>query len=596
MDDGTSPRPAGYDSGESGRRFVTLHYLLGMRFRSLSLQLPMVGALITLAVVSSAAQASVESFTPAVQATVVGATEGGQIYVTGGSNMVYRYGSDFALLGSFGGFGTEAGKLGAPVAIEERSDGSIFVADLDYNNFPAQEFSASGTPVRTFGICCNGQAQDVALVGADVDILRTGGTVERYQADGTLIGSFSAYTGAEGAHMAVSPSNGNLYVVGRISQQIREYTPVGSLVTSWNAGLGDGVATNGIAIDPAGGVYVAGRTMIRKFDSEGEALATHDTGGYLSDIAIKNGKLYLAQSQTVARVDIGVPIVSVSASSLTPFVGQSVTLSATTAVPFGAVARYQWDLDGDGRYETDTGTTPVATLAAALPLGSRTIGLRATAGGGASTVVTLTVAVVNPPDVGVPAPPVPPGPGGPSAPPPPPNGPIGVSIDSGARYTNSARVMVRLVWPRGAKSALLSNDGGFGGAHSMALAPSVPWTLDSSGPERLPKTVYVRFEGAPPNYTDDVILDQTAPAIDSVSLTASQPAKASVAAAKRRRYVMRLKAHDKTSGVDMVQVATVKSRPARAVKYSSRVAISTRPRYVRVRDRAGNLSKWRNVR
>src|SRR4029077_13816758 len=42
--------------------------------------------------------------------------------------------------------------------------------------------------------------------------------------------------------------------------------------------------------------------------------------------------------------------------------GQQVTLDGSASSdPDGTVAKYEWDLDGNGSYETSTGTNPVAT-------------------------------------------------------------------------------------------------------------------------------------------------------------------------------------------------------------------------------------------
>ncbi|HEY4093950.1 MAG TPA: PKD domain-containing protein [Baekduia sp.] len=552
------------------------------------------------AMAPAGAMAATQSFEPPVQATVVG-VGGGQVYLTGGGNKVYRYGTDFTPLGSFGGFGTDAGEFGSPVAIDVGDDGEVFVADLDYNNFPGQEFTADGTPVRTFDTCCHGQALDVALVGDEVDILGNGGAVARYQADGTYVSSFTAYSGSESASMAASPLNGDLYVVGRISQDVREYTPTGTLVRTWNADFGDGVATAGIAVDPAGDVYVAGSSTVKRFGPTGTPAGSYTSDVQMSDIAIDGAELYLAQSFRVTRVDIGVPQVSLAASRAVAGPGESVTLSATASVPFGTVARYEWDLDGDGTFETDTGTDPVATFSRATPGGPYSLRVRVTADGGATATAETSVTVMSP---GLPPAPTPPGPAGPAlptpptapTPPAPPRGRVGVSINGGAQYTNNPHVTVNVVWPWGATTALLSNDGGFRATSTLPLTASLPWTLASSGPERLPKTVYLRFDGSPPNYTDDIILDETPPAVDTASLAVAPPTGTAHAAAAKPRYVLRLKAHDKTSGVAQVQVATRKTHPAKAVKYTSRLKVSSRPRYVRVRDRAGNYSRWRSVR
>ena len=42
--------------------------------------------------------------------------------------------------------------------------------------------------------------------------------------------------------------------------------------------------------------------------------------------------------------------------------GQTVSFNASASSdPDGTIAKYEWDLDGNGSYETDTGTTPTAT-------------------------------------------------------------------------------------------------------------------------------------------------------------------------------------------------------------------------------------------
>jgi hypothetical protein len=174
---------------------------------------------------------------------------------------------------------------------------------------------------------------------------------------------------------------------------------------------------------------------------------------------------------------------------------------------------------------------------------------------------------------------------------------VGVSINGGAQYTNDPAVEVSVVWPRGVRTVTLSNDGGFGSASVFGIRPSIPWRLATSGPERLPKTIYVRFDGSTQTFTDDVILDETSPVI--ASATATAPAAAAAAAAGlRRSYRVRVKASDKTSGVAKLQTATKKNRPDPAVRYRSQATIrsTVAPRFVRVQDRAGNWSAWRNLK
>ncbi len=48
--------------------------------------------------------------------------------------------------------------------------------------------------------------------------------------------------------------------------------------------------------------------------------------------------------------------------------GQSVTFNASTSSdPDGTIAKYEWDLDGNGSYETSTGTTATASRTFTTP-------------------------------------------------------------------------------------------------------------------------------------------------------------------------------------------------------------------------------------
>lgn len=191
---------------------------------------------------------------------------------------------------------------------------------------------------------------------------------------------------------------------------------------------------------------------------------------------------------------------------------------------------------------------------------------------------------------------------GPDIPAPTPPPPPSVSIDAGAIFTNSPQVTLHVTAPETARTMTVSNDGGFYPARTFEADNRVPWTLISSGADRLPKTVYVRFDGAAGVYTDDIILDETDPAIASATITA--PLTASAPAAERtltrsvRTRVLRLKASDNRSGVRQLQVNRVRSaRGATTLRFDTRLRIrSWRRTFVRVRDGAGNWCPWRRAR
>jgi hypothetical protein len=63
---------------------------------------------------------------------------------------------------------------------------------------------------------------------------------------------------------------------------------------------------------------------------------------------------------------------------------------STSSDPDGTIAKYEWDLDGNGSFETDTGTTPTTSRAYSAAV---TVGLRVTDNGGATATVTHAVVI-----------------------------------------------------------------------------------------------------------------------------------------------------------------------------------------------------------
>jgi hypothetical protein len=197
----------------------------------------------------------------------------------------------------------------------------------------------------------------------------------------------------------------------------------------------------------------------------------------------------------------------------------------------------------------------------------------------------------------------------PPAPGPPPpghsggaNADQGMTVNGGALYTNDPDVTLSVIAPGWANTLRVANDGGFRGAKTFPVKKTIRWRLAESGPERLPKTVYLRFGNDAQNFTDDIILDQTNPTVSSAVLggagaAATSASVAQAAGSKGRTYRVRIRAKDATSGVAKVQFAASKRRPGALLKFSKVSRFQgSRPRYVRVQDRAGNFSSWRSIR
>lgn len=87
-----------------------------------------------------------------------------------------------------------------------------------------------------------------------------------------------------------------------------------------------------------------------------------------------------------------------------PITGQPVTFDGSNSSDDGTIARYEWDLDGNGTFETDTAAVPTATTTFATA-GPARVGLRVTDGDGATDATTLQFAVADtppPPDTTAP--------------------------------------------------------------------------------------------------------------------------------------------------------------------------------------------------
>ena len=182
--------------------------------------------------------------------------------------------------------------------------------------------------------------------------------------------------------------------------------------------------------------------------------------------------------------------------------------------------------------------------------------------------------------------------------------PIGVSVNDGDVYTRSPAVKIAMSWPRGATAALVSNDGGFMTSTRFNLADSIDWTLQSSGDERLPKTVYTKFilqDGSRSStYTDDIILDETAPTLTSV--VANRAASGGVSVLALETYKLTVSAADGNSGIARFElrraadlpVANHETSTPTAAVHDVLVSVDAGSLEVRAIDRAGNASQWRS--
>src|SRR5436190_5494349 len=544
----------------------------------------------------------------------------------------------------------------------------VFAIDFFANRVNTYDFTgAPGTPAQ-FGGCsipCNDADDVYAPYGVAVDaagnayVASVGnGQVVKFGPNGQFLTSWKP---ADGPDAIAAAPNGDIYVAEHEKGQIERFTAAGSFVSSLPV-----ASVRGVGVDSDDNVYAVTDRGVSKYDSAGVLLGTWDLPA--AGVAVDSQKrVYATSGGRVLRLDPSTeaPTPELVATPATPLATQLVTFDASASAPprLGKITRYEWDLDGDGTYETDGGTTP--TIARRFhEVATYTVGVRVTGSTGLSATKTLALDVGLPPtaitatpsvassgdaitfdasgsamplsdveryewdldgngsfetdtgttpvvthaytarqtpDVGVRvtrsggrvdtastgidirlA---------------PPSGELGISINDGAFATNDPHVTLALVWPRLAQSALVSNDGGFGVNQLFDLSQHLSWTLPSAGADRLPKTVYLRFRGGESGretYTDDIVLDEGLPIVSS---------------ARAAHRVLRVIGADYNTGIRTIVVKRpgakrpLKTKELGSLRSAGRPHVSIKIHlpnglnraYVRAVDVAGNKSRWRRI-
>jgi hypothetical protein len=478
-----------------------------------------------------------------------------------------------------------------PWGLATTTNGDVYVAKFDTSE--VTRYEPDGTPA-TSGSFASPRPESLAVDSAGNVYVTSGDGVRKYDSSGSFLGIWSI---GQAVSVAVD-DDGRVYVAratGKPQQAgniVRldpaTETPTAALTASSTTPT----ATQLVTFDASRSTPPAFGT-ITHYDWDLDGDGTFETDGGTTPtisrrfaqtgtetVRVKVTASVGAPATKSITLDVQPPYTFVSANPNQVLTGQATTLDAAgSALEGSEIERFEWDLDGNGTFETDTGTTSSLEHAWDAPQ-TVTVGVRVTRSGGRTDTATAQVEVLLAPPPGEP----------------------GVSINGGAFATDDPHVTLSLVWPGFLTSALVSNDGGFGDAGSTQLlpvAPEVEWTLPSEGPERLPKTVYVRYRAgsfsAPETYTDDIVLDETAPAVTF---------------AVARHRVLRVKARDGSTGVSAVKVKRRHAKRAFKTKQlapagspaHSRVSTTVklpaglRSAYVRAVDAVGNKSRWRWIK
>ncbi|HEX7298614.1 MAG TPA: PKD domain-containing protein [Solirubrobacteraceae bacterium] len=118
--------------------------------------------------------------------------------------------------------------------------------------------------------------------------------------------------------------------------------------------------------------------------------------GSLDEVAIYNRALNAATIANHVAGNQRPPVASFTSSPDPAAVGQPVTFDASaSSAPSGTITKYEWDLDGNGTYETDAGTTPTVTHTYSAG-GTVNVKLRVTDSGGTTATTTVPITIEAP--------------------------------------------------------------------------------------------------------------------------------------------------------------------------------------------------------
>jgi hypothetical protein len=210
----------------------------------------------------------------------------------------------------------------------------------------------------------------------------------------------SAYTSS--ALSATNPASTTLFGIDSASDQLVVQSPpnAGTLTGGKPLGVdvtestGFDIAGTGnigyMATTPAG---AAGASLYRVDVAGGAAtrIGPIGTGSLVNSKGTPRTTitaLAARQESASPRANVA-PGVQIVKTTQVPRPGQRAAYIAQAMDPDGAIARVEWDTDGDGRFD-DAGT---GSLRVAFPAGTRTIAARATDERGARAVATTTVVV-----------------------------------------------------------------------------------------------------------------------------------------------------------------------------------------------------------
>lgn len=205
-------------------------------------------------------------------------------------------------------------------------------------------------------------------------------------------------TGTSFVGVRVTDNRGATATATRILR--RHHAPIARIATSRTVALpGDGITFD------AGGSTDDGTIVKYAWDLDGNGTYERNgvqvstsfgaAGAHTVGLQVTDNLGAVRTATTTVRVHRA-PTAVIVTRPLSPVAGQPVTLDGGNSTDDGSIARYEWDLDGDGTYETDTAATPTTTTTFPAT-GPVRVGLRVTDNDGATDASTLQLNVADRP-------------------------------------------------------------------------------------------------------------------------------------------------------------------------------------------------------
>lgn len=189
--------------------------------------------------------------------------------------------------------------------------------------------------------------------------------------------------------------------------------------------------------------------------------------------------------------------------------------------------------------------------------------------------------------------------------------PLGVLINDDNDETDSTTVSLTITAPSAALAYRISNHADFKNAKVFSPTSPIRWELLASDEPSVDRTVYVQVyltNRTSIVYTDTITLisdvtipDEEAPVIESLRATRTKATAQASSNSSRRRSQVNISIRDARSGVTRIEMKTGKRvlvtrvDAVRRGSYSLAMPTGVSRVQIRVRDAAGNYSRWRTV-